>query len=52
MIVKQTFGTTGAAAGTDFSKSLGEYNMPPCHVVFLFARTKGRRPKVRGGELS
>ena len=31
---------------------LREYNMPPCHVVFLFARPKGRRPKVRGGELS
>ena len=31
---------------------LREYNMTPCHVVFLSARTKGRRPKVRGGELS
>ena len=31
---------------------LQKYNMTPCHVVFLSARTKGRRPKVRGGELS
>jgi hypothetical protein len=31
MLVKQTVGTAGVAAGTDFSKYFREGTVPPCH---------------------